>query len=87
MNFNYKRLNDAFRHLQDGARLIAAAKNRYFKDEDPMDKTIEDENGQSSKITGLVEDVPHNTPLRFSAVASRSTPPEEIGSGGNFGVF
>lgn len=61
--------------------------NRYFKDENPMDKTIEDENGQSFKITGLVEDVPHNTHLRFSAVASRSTLPEEMGSWGNFGVF
>ena len=60
--------------------------NRYFKDEDPMGKTIEDENGQSFKITGLVEDVPHNTHLRFSAVASRSTLPEEMGSWGNFGV-
>ena len=34
LNFNYERLNVAFRHLQEGAGLIAAAKNRYFKDED-----------------------------------------------------
>lgn len=34
LNFNYERLNIAFRHLQEGAGLIAAAKNRYFKDED-----------------------------------------------------
>ncbi len=34
LNFNYERLNTAFRHLKDGAGLIAAAKNRYFKDED-----------------------------------------------------
>jgi len=34
LNFNYTRLNGAFKHLQKGATLIAAAKNRYFKDED-----------------------------------------------------
>ncbi len=33
-NFNYKRLNLAFRALINKASLIAAAKNRYFKDED-----------------------------------------------------
>ena len=33
-NFNYTRLNTAFRHLTEGANLIAAAKNRYFRDED-----------------------------------------------------
>jgi len=33
-NFNYARLNRAFRILQSGAKLIAAAKNRYFKDSD-----------------------------------------------------
>ncbi len=34
MNFDYPRLNGAFRRLHEGAKLIAAAKNRYFKDED-----------------------------------------------------
>ncbi len=33
-NFDYPRLNGAFRALMHGAGLIAAAKNRYFKDED-----------------------------------------------------
>jgi HAD superfamily hydrolase (TIGR01458 family) len=33
-NFDYAHLNEAFRHLHAGANLIAAAKNRYFKDED-----------------------------------------------------
>ena len=33
-NFNYPRLNRAFRTLMNGARFIAAAKNRYFKDAD-----------------------------------------------------
>ena len=31
-NFTYDRLNEAFRTLMDGGELLAAAKNRYFKD-------------------------------------------------------
>lgn len=33
-NFTYERLNKAFRYLIEGSELIAAAKNRYFKDSD-----------------------------------------------------
>ena len=33
-NFDYAHLNSAFRALMQGASLIAAAKNRYFKDKD-----------------------------------------------------
>ncbi|MBU0632183.1 TIGR01458 family HAD-type hydrolase [bacterium] len=33
-NFSYESLNTAFRHLHAGAELLAAAKNRYFKDND-----------------------------------------------------
>ena len=33
-NFNYANMNRAFRTLTNGAKLIAAAKNRYFKDSD-----------------------------------------------------
>ncbi|WP_345984586.1 TIGR01458 family HAD-type hydrolase [Sulfurimonas sp. HSL-1656] len=31
-NFTYTRLNEAFRTLMEGGELLAAAKNRYFKD-------------------------------------------------------
>ena len=33
-NFSYKQLNKAFRTLMEGGELLAAAKNRYFKDSD-----------------------------------------------------
>jgi len=36
LNFNYERMNEAFRHLQNGAGFIAAAKNKYFKEEDGL---------------------------------------------------
>ena len=33
-DFTYEALNDAFRDLTEGAKLLAVAKNRYFKDAD-----------------------------------------------------
>ncbi|WP_300367123.1 TIGR01458 family HAD-type hydrolase [Hydrogenimonas sp.] len=35
-DFTYEKLNTAFRHLMEGAELVAIAKNRYFKDSDGM---------------------------------------------------
>ncbi|BDY13699.1 TIGR01458 family HAD-type hydrolase [Hydrogenimonas cancrithermarum] len=34
IDFTYENLNTAFRHLMDGSKLLAIAKNRYFKDKD-----------------------------------------------------
>jgi len=59
-NFSYKNLNSAFRTLQDGAKLIAIANNRYFKDSDnklSMDagcfvSALEYANGQKAEIIG-----------------------------------
>ena len=33
-NFTYENMNKAFRYLMDGAELLAAAKNKYFRDKD-----------------------------------------------------
>lgn len=33
-NFNYFKLNQAFRHLKDGKKLVAIANNKYFRDSD-----------------------------------------------------
>jgi HAD superfamily hydrolase (TIGR01458 family) len=59
-NFNYERLNSAFRALINGATLIAAAKNRYFKDSDgelSMDaggfvEALEYASGVKAKVIG-----------------------------------
>ena len=59
-NFTYERLNRAFRYLNDGAALIAAAKNRYFKDSDgklSMDaggfvEALEFASGQKATVIG-----------------------------------
>ncbi|RUM72200.1 MAG: TIGR01458 family HAD-type hydrolase [Sulfurovum sp.] len=59
-NFDYSHLNRAFRALMAGADLIAAAKNRYFKDEDgalSMDaggfiRALEYASGKEARIIG-----------------------------------
>lgn len=58
--FSYKELNQAFRALVQGAELLAAAKNRYFKDDDgalSMDAggfvaALEYAAGQEARIVG-----------------------------------
>ncbi len=59
-NFDYAHMNQAFRALNNGAELIAAAKNRYFKDNDAvlsMDAggfiaALEFATGKEAKIIG-----------------------------------
>lgn len=59
-NFTYANLNHAFRQLQKGAKLIAVAKNRYFKESDgelSLDtgafvSTLEYATGQEAIIIG-----------------------------------
>lgn len=59
-NFTYDNLNRAFRYLMEGARLITAAKNRYFKDRDgklsldagPFVRALEFASGKRAKLIG-----------------------------------
>ena len=81
LNFNYTRLNSAFKLLQEGAELIAAAKNRYFKDEDgtlSMDAggfiaALEFAAGVEAKLIGK----PSRNFFHL-AVGSMGLPPEEV---------
>ncbi len=66
--------------------LTSSFANRYFGKTDPLGKTIET-SGNLYTITGLLEDVPQNSHIKFSALISRNTLPPKIGSWGNFGVF
>ena len=80
-NFDYPHLNRAFRALIDGAELIAAAKNRYFQDEDgkrSMDAggfvaALEFASGKEARIIGK----PSHTFFHL-AVASMGLKPEEV---------
>ena len=46
---------------------------RIFGDIDPIGKTLVAGNGMIFTITGIIKDVPHNTHLRFEAIASMIT--------------
>lgn len=80
-NFEYHKLNEAFRHLLNGAKLIAAAKNRYFKDKD--NKLSLDAGGfiQTLEFAADVEGMIIGKPSRaffHLAVDSMNLKPEEV---------
>ena len=60
--FTYDRLNAAFRHLMNGAELIALQKNRYWREEDglsldagPFVAALEYASGKSATVIGKPE--------------------------------
>ena len=60
---------------------------RYFGDESPIGKEVVREDGRSHNVTGLIEDLPHNTNYTFSALISRNSLPEDWGSWGSFHIY
>ena len=60
---------------------------RYFGGESPLGKELTREDERSFNVTGLIEDLPHNTNYTFSALASRNTIPEDYGSWGSFHIY
>lgn len=48
---------------------------KYFGNEDPMNKTVTFDNETEYKITGIMEDVPHNSHFHFEFLASLSSYP------------
>ncbi len=79
-NFTYDNLNRAFRHLMEGAGLITAAKNRYFKEGDgklsldagPFVRALEFASGKRAKVIGKP-----SREFFLSAVRSMNLSPEE----------
>jgi putative ABC transport system permease protein len=60
---------------------------KYFGDQDPMGQSIQNQQKEEFKITGLIKDVPSNSHFKFDALVSRSTRQQVQGSWGGFGVF
>jgi putative ABC transport system permease protein len=52
---------------------------KYFGDKDPMGKILESGSGRQFKVTGVMEDVPTNSHLRFDALISGTTLSAEAG--------
>lgn len=60
---------------------------KYFGDEDPIGKSLQNQQNEEFKVTGLLKDVPSNSHFKFDALVSRSTRAQNRGSWGGFGVF
>jgi len=59
--------------------LTKSTAEKYFGDENPMGKILESGNDRQLKVTGLIEDVPQNSHLKFDALVSGSTLAKERG--------
>ncbi|MDZ7742378.1 MAG: ABC transporter permease [Bacteroidota bacterium] len=59
--------------------LTQSVAKKYFADENPMGKIIESESGRNYKVTGVIEDLPRNSHLRFDALLSASTMAHAVG--------
>jgi putative ABC transport system permease protein len=61
---------------------------KYFEDvSSALGRSIQDQQGEEFKITGIMQDVPLNSHLIFDGLISRNTRPEYQSGWGNFGVF
>ncbi len=59
--------------------LTKSIATKYFGDKDPMGKILESGSGRQFKVTGVMEDVPSNSHLRFDALISGTTLSAEAG--------
>jgi putative ABC transport system permease protein len=87
--FSYKILRGEVRSaIKDPGKIVLTetAATRYFGDDDPIGKTLIT-GDNTFEVTGVIEDVPYNSHLRFDAVSARNNLPKQLGSWGNFGVF
>ena len=50
--------------------LTQSTARKYFGDENPLGKTLELDNGLNFRVTGICEDVPHNSHFHFDYLAS-----------------
>ncbi len=61
---------------------------KYFEDPaSALGQSIQNQQGEEFKITGILKDVPLNSHFIFDALISRNTRADFQGSWGNFGVF
>jgi putative ABC transport system permease protein len=60
---------------------------KYFGEMDPMGQSLQNQQKEEFKITGVLKNIPSNSHFRFDALVSRNTRPQNQGSWGNFGVY
>lgn len=61
---------------------------KYFADaSSALGQSIQNQQGEEFKVTGVLKDVPLNSHFIFDALISRNTRPRALGGWGGFGVF
>ncbi|MEX2235762.1 MAG: ABC transporter permease [Cyclobacteriaceae bacterium] len=89
--FTYKFIHgDQATALDNSFSIVLTEKiaQKYFEDVSAaVGQSIQNQQGEEFKVTGIIEDVPLNSHFIFDALISRSTRPGFQGSWGNFGVF
>jgi putative ABC transport system permease protein len=62
---------------------------KYFGSEAPLGQSLQNQQGENFKITGVIKDVPINSHFIFDALVSKSSRPQAANnnSWGNFGVY
>jgi len=89
--FSYEFLaGDPATALDNSFSLVLSEKiaKKYFANaQSAWNQSLQNQQGEEFKITGVIRDVPMNSHFRFDALISRNTQPKYQGSWGNFGVF
>lgn len=68
--------------------LTETTAGKYFEEvSDALGQSIQNQQGEEFKVTGVIEDVPLNSHFIFDGLIARNTRPGFQGSWGNFGVF
>lgn len=68
--------------------LTETTAGKYFEEvSEALGQSIQNQQGEAFKVTGVIEDVPLNSHFIFDGLISRNTRPGFQGSWGNFGVF
>jgi putative ABC transport system permease protein len=89
--FSYEFMHgDAATALDQPFSIILTEKTakKYFEDvNSAVGQSIQNQQSEEFKVTGIIKDVPLNSHFIFDALISRNTRPGFQGSWGNFGVF
>jgi len=68
--------------------LTESTAKKYFSSvQNALGESIQNQQGETFKITGIIEDVPPNSHYKFDALISKNSRPKLQGSWGNFGVY
>jgi len=66
----------------------SVAENFFGKNKSVVGKSLQNDNGDIYKITGVVKDIPKNSHIIFTALISMSSVPKNfMGNWGNFGIY